>query len=131
MVTKLRLCNELDQSGLKSTEIDKSLKFTTYDALGISVCGGYLATPGWSIPVHTCLNPYIDSLSHSFRQYQKPPCSNAWEVFYLRNSICKSFRYCNPNGDGLMVLGSSSSSPLARAFSSMPLICAKSKPVLS
>lgn len=71
MVTKLRLCNELDQSGLKSTEIDKSLKFTTYDALGISVCGGYLATLGWSIPVQTCLNPYIDSLSHSFRQIQK------------------------------------------------------------
>lgn len=67
MVTKLRLCNELDQSGLKSTEIDKSLKFTTYDALGISVCGGYLATLGWSIPVQTCLNPYIDSLSHRFR----------------------------------------------------------------
>jgi len=31
VVTKLRFYNDLDQSGLKSTEMDRAWKFTTYD----------------------------------------------------------------------------------------------------
>ena len=58
IVTKLRPYNELDYLGFKSTDMDNSWEFTTYDTRTFSMWGGALRTLGASIPTENDLNPY-------------------------------------------------------------------------
>ena len=59
IVTKLRPYNELDYLGFKSTDMDNSWEFTTYDTRTFSMWGGALRALRVSIPAENDLNPYI------------------------------------------------------------------------